>query len=374
MMIKRSSKIKSYEKNIPSDKDTNGNFQTISKDIDDYAKTDPTNPSKLDAGGLQENKDISQTSEDKEQSKNSIKDIAEHSIKKGKPKSIDKDNNIPILGINRKIIIIPIIAVAIIGLVGSISYFGLFSDKIPPTIVGTFPADGMQGIPINASVYADFSKLMDSSTINPSTFTLKKNGKAIIFGKITLTSNGTSAILNPFIDLEPATKYTATITKEVKDVAGDTMTTDKTWSFTTGEAPPRVLNTKPVDGALGVLPLDLIVSALFSEPMSSTTINTNTFTVKSADSPTPIRGTVSLSSDGKTATFDPVEDFSPHTKYVATIGTGAKDLAANALVSVKQWSFETATTETAEGRSPPISPPDSSGGDFLPVLPPDSSG
>ena len=92
------------------------------------------------------------------------------------------------------------------------------------------------------------------------------------------------------------------------------------------EGPPTVLNTKPGDKAPDVLPLDSLVSATFSEPMSSTTINKTTFTVKIADQDTPIDGTVSLISDGKTATFDSKEDFIPNTKYVATISIGAKNL------------------------------------------------
>ena len=104
--------------------------------------------------------------------------------------------------------------------------------------------------------------------------------------------------------------------------------------------PLKVLNTIPADGATEV-PVTSLVSATFSEPMSSATINTNTFTVKSADQPTPIPGTVSLSPDGKTAIFDSVQDFSPNTKYVAAIDVGAEDLAGNALVSAKRWSFST---------------------------------
>src|SRR5688572_31126157 len=46
-------------------------------------------------------------------------------------------------------------------------------------------------------------------------------------------------------------------------------------------------------------------------------------------------------SDGKTAIFDSTQDFSPNTKYVAAIDIGAEDLAGNALVSAKRWSFTT---------------------------------
>jgi Bacterial Ig-like domain len=109
------------------------------------------------------------------------------------------------------------------------------TDTTAPTIVGTYPADGQKGISVNSDVVATFSKQMDSSTINSSTFTLKKNGDTsnIEEGDVTLTSDGKAAMLNPSSNLESSTKYTVTITKKVKDVAGNAMTSDKTWSFDT---------------------------------------------------------------------------------------------------------------------------------------------
>ena len=107
--------------------------------------------------------------------------------------------------------------------------------------------------------------------------------------------------------------------------------------------PPKVLNTIPADGATQV-PITSLISATFSEPMSSPTINENTFTIRRADDEsTLIKGALSLSPDGKTAIFDPDQDFSPNTKYIAEIDTGAKDLAGNALASTKRWSFSTTT-------------------------------
>jgi hypothetical protein len=108
------------------------------------------------------------------------------------------------------------------------------TETMAPTIVGTYPTDGQKGISVNSDIVASFSKQMDSSTINVSTFTLKKNGEtSAIEGVVTLTSDGKAAMLNPSSDLEPSTKYTATITKEVKDVTGSAITTGKTWSFET---------------------------------------------------------------------------------------------------------------------------------------------
>jgi hypothetical protein len=110
--------------------------------------------------------------------------------------------------------------------------------------------------------------------------------------------------------------------------------------------PPKVLNTIPADGATQV-PITSLISATFSEPMSSQTVNENTFIIRRADDEsTLIKGALSLSPDNKTAIFDPEQDFSPNTKYFAEINTGAKDVTGNALDSAKRWSFSTTTTTT----------------------------
>ena len=108
--------------------------------------------------------------------------------------------------------------------------------------------------------------------------------------------------------------------------------------------PPIVLNTIPADGATQI-PVSSLISATFSEPMSSPTINENTFTIKRADDEsTLIKGALSLSPDGKSAIFDPDQDLSPNTKYIAQINVGAKDLTGNALASIKRWSFSTTSS------------------------------
>jgi cellobiose-specific phosphotransferase system component IIC len=109
------------------------------------------------------------------------------------------------------------------------------------------------------------------------------------------------------------------------------------------KAPPQVLDTSPTDGATE-LPLASLISATFSHEMNNQTINKNTFIVRKEGVPDPIKGNISLSPDRKTVIFDSEPDLEPNTKYNAEINEGAKDLAGNALVSAKRWSFRTTTT------------------------------
>jgi hypothetical protein len=122
--------------------------------------------------------------------------------------------------------------------------------------------------------------------------------------------------------------------------------TEKAVAATAGDkAPPKVLETSPADGATEVT-LSSLISATFSHEMNNQTINKNTFIVRKEGVPDPIKGNISLSPDRKTVIFDSEPDLEPNTKYNAEINEGAKDLAGNALVSAKRWSFRTTTTTT----------------------------
>ena len=221
--------------------------------------------------------------------------------------------------------------------------------------MGTYPADGQKGILVYSDIVATFSKQMDSSTIDVRTFTLKKNGEtSTIKGGVTLTSDGKAAMLNPSSDLEPSTKYTATITKEVKDVTGIAMTTDKTWSFETEAAiAPTIVGTYPADGQKGISVKSNIV-ATFSKQMDSSTIDVRTFTLKKNGETSTIKCGVTLTSDGKAAMLNPSSDLEPSTKYTATITKEVKDVTGIAMTTDKTWSFETeAAIGTAGAASVP---------------------
>src|SRR2546427_670065 len=75
---------------------------------------------------------------------------------------------------------------------------------------------------------------MDASTINTSTFTLNQ-GKPQAAGEVSFS--GVSAPFPPRSNLAPLTTYTATISTGTKDLAGNALSTDMSWSFTTGVIP-----------------------------------------------------------------------------------------------------------------------------------------
>ena len=105
---------------------------------------------------------------------------------------------------------------------------------------------------------------------------------------------------------------------------------------------PTVTGTSPAAGATGAA-VSTNVTATFSEAMNASTINADTFTLKTG--PTTVTAAVSLNSTGNTATLNPGTDLAAGTTYTATIkggSTGVKDAAGNALASDKTWTFTTA--------------------------------
>jgi Tol biopolymer transport system component len=99
--------------------------------------------------------------------------------------------------------------------------------------------------------------------------------------------------------------------------------------------PPTVDSTNPAHNANGVAVGDSI-TAIFSEPMNGSTINTNAFTLSNG-----VTGTVTYDANSVTATFTPSSNLNYNTTYTATITTEAEDLSGNQMQADYTWSFTT---------------------------------
>jgi len=214
---------------------------------------------------------------------------------------------------------------------------------ICPEVVSTDPINGATNVITAKVISAVFNEPMDASTINQTTFKLRQ-GTALIAG--TVNYSGITATFTPVTVLNANTVYTATISKEVRDPAGNSMIADYTWSFNTG-AVPIVVSTDPANGATNVA-INKIVTATFSTNMNPATINATTFILKQGSVNVP--GVITYS--GMTATFTPAVPFTPSTLYTGTITTGAKDVAGNALASDYTWSFATGSLPTVVATDP----------------------
>ncbi len=223
-------------------------------------------------------------------------------------------------------------------------------DNIPPTVVVTVPNNGQTAVPVNRILQVGFSEVVDPSTVTAASFTLTGPGATPITGAV--SSLGSLATFTPSGNLANSTLYTATITTGVKDSAGNAMVANYVFSFTTGAAldttPPTVTVTSPTDTAIAV-PVNRVVNIAFSEAMDPLTITTSTVTLKEALSGNNVLGIVVPAVDS--ASFTPLSNLANNTKYVATVSTGVKDLAGNAMVSNYVFSF---TTGSVLDTTPPI--------------------
>ncbi len=105
-------------------------------------------------------------------------------------------------------------------------------DTQPPTVSGVYPAPGATDVPLNVILRVAFDELVEGVSLGSTTFNI--NG---VIG--TVRVSGSTANLSPTnpSPLQPNNQYTATLkggANGIKDVAGNALAGDYSWSFTTG--------------------------------------------------------------------------------------------------------------------------------------------
>ena len=242
--------------------------------------------------------------------------------------------------------------------IGIIAFLGLFvtgCNKSPagtgvvnpdltgiPPVISTYPANGDINVPVNQKLSVTFSGTMDTSTITSASYKLTGPGDVAVTGTVSYIGN--TATFTPDSNLAYNTLYVSTVTTAVKDMAGKALPDNYTGSFTTGSAPditpPTAFFTSPAINGINV-PVNQKITIIFNEAMDPATLNSATFTVSASGA--AVKGTVV--SIGKSATFTPDLKLAGKKQYTATIATGAKDLAGNALANNYVWSFTTGAAE-----------------------------
>ncbi|MCL0064235.1 Ig-like domain-containing protein [Dehalococcoidia bacterium] len=109
-------------------------------------------------------------------------------------------------------------------------------DVTPPTVVSTSPEAGARHVPVDVKISVTFSEDMDAATINTATFTLMADGTRIA-GRVTYDPATRTATFIPHENLAYGTVYTATITTGARDLVGNGLAQEFSWSFTTRPEP-----------------------------------------------------------------------------------------------------------------------------------------
>jgi hypothetical protein len=105
-------------------------------------------------------------------------------------------------------------------------------DRTPPRVISANPDDDAENVPVNQEITVVFSKRMNAGTVNADTFTLTKG----VFNRVdgTVTYAGTEGKFVPKRRLPSNTKFYVTIRADVRDLAGNRMFDDVSWTFRTG--------------------------------------------------------------------------------------------------------------------------------------------
>jgi hypothetical protein len=116
-------------------------------------------------------------------------------------------------------------------------------DTTPPTVAVSAPVNGAVNVVVTTTVRATFNESMNASTITSANVELRTSTNALVPATLTYDGATRVATLTPSAALANSATYTATVrggSTGVKDVAGNALASNHTWSFTTASttAPP----------------------------------------------------------------------------------------------------------------------------------------
>ena len=128
-------------------------------------------------------------------------------------------------------------------------------DNIPPTVTSVMPASAALGVGVSVTVSANLSEAINASTVTSATFQLKDDQNNLIAA--TVSSLSGVLTLTPTSALATSTTYTATIVggaSGIKDLAGNALASNYSWSFTTVGgtiAPPVTIQSFDTKSLIG---------------------------------------------------------------------------------------------------------------------------
>ena len=248
------------------------------------------------------------------------------------------------------------------------------SETTPPAIVAVSPSNGAFDIDINAPVSATFSEAIDAGTINGTTFEIRDALNGLVAAIATYVASHHTVVLDPAAPLIPSTWYTATVkggVSGVKDVAGNPLTADFTWGFTTA-AIPTFLDTTVADFAAGTsagvsvthaVNGEVALAPSLAEEFSGTTLPAGWSSDAHGPEGAVVVGGGMLTIDGARAATDAAYGPGGSLEFVATFGSApwqhvgvAADLDFNEPWAI--FSTFSATTDlyarTSDGANTPI--------------------
>lgn len=105
-------------------------------------------------------------------------------------------------------------------------------DNDSPYIISTYPDNGDGSVPTTAWLHVTFSEDLDPGCITNRTYTARETMGSPVPGYVSYGNR--SATFKPLQQLGENTSYTATISGSVRDISGNSLGSDYSWTFRTG--------------------------------------------------------------------------------------------------------------------------------------------
>lgn len=118
-------------------------------------------------------------------------------------------------------------------------------DTVAPRVVSRAPADGATGVDVQPSVTASFSEPLAPASVDSTAFELRDARGALVAATVTYDDTAFIATLRPHSQLAFGSTYTARLrgTDGVRDVAGNGLAGDVTWTFTVKSCPCSIFSS-----------------------------------------------------------------------------------------------------------------------------------
>ena len=112
-------------------------------------------------------------------------------------------------------------------------------DATAPTVTAVFPESGAANVLVDANITATFNEDIDPASVSSSTFELRDGADNLITATVSYDAGTRTATLDPAGSLA-ISAFTATLKggitePTVKDLAGNSLAADYSWSFTTSD-------------------------------------------------------------------------------------------------------------------------------------------
>ena len=227
-------------------------------------------------------------------------------------------------------------------------------DTTAPTVTAATPVSGATGVATSVTPTATFSEAMNAATITSANVELHTGTITgpLVAAAVSVNAATNVVTLQPNTALAASTTYSVRIrsgTSGVKDLAGNALAVDFSWSFTTGGSvdttPPTVTATSPLNGATNVSTATA-ATATFSESMTPASVTASTFELhQGAVGGALLPATVTYNATTSVATLQPAATLTAGALYTVVMRSGAsgvKDSAGNAMTADFVWSFTTA--------------------------------